>query len=355
MLPRFIDSWETLPRASGSHLKERFWFDLKATYAPDKRAEAAKDVAAFANTVGGALIIGAREGDTEPDYSSPLQSDYAAKIESMVDEAVRDFCRPSPTVHVRTIPIPTENGKVILVVNVEAFVDQPVAARHEADPRAWRFPHRVGRHTEFLFPEQLPMYMNSKARRAKLMLLRVLDAGGAIDLYTVPSGSSKHATIWGPSPYVVEAVDPDGGGAVVLRYAGKSGDQSVSVPIDDVEAVWLQQTDRWAVRLSGRMERFTAADLSVVDQLEYTPPTTFVVSPLGRVVEELSQHVRALGQTLRGTLVIQQHERIEPSEAAIAERAHQLWSLRVQHDTPGSPANDWLLARKQLLVAQRDD
>ncbi|MDF3069176.1 MAG: putative DNA-binding domain [Polyangiaceae bacterium] len=65
MLARLIETWNALPRASGSHLQERLWFDLKETYASGKRAEMAKDVAAFANAEGGVLIIGAKEGPTE--------------------------------------------------------------------------------------------------------------------------------------------------------------------------------------------------------------------------------------------------------------------------------------------------
>ena len=98
MLFNLIDSWETLPRATASFLQERIWFDLKATYSLDSQAEMAKDVAAFANALGGAIIVGATEGVTGPDYSRPLGIDHAAKIEDALDKAVRDLCRPSPTV-----------------------------------------------------------------------------------------------------------------------------------------------------------------------------------------------------------------------------------------------------------------
>jgi|GEM_PF-1738587 len=352
MLPRLIDSWEALPRAIEAHLQERLWFDLKETYQPQSQAEMAKDVAAFANALGGAVIVGAKEGATEPDYSSPLSATYAAKIENEFDLAVRDFCRPSPTVHVRTIPVPTEKGKVIIVANIESFVDQPVAARHGTDKDMWRFPLRVGRHTEYLFPEQLPLYMNSKARRAKLLLVRVLDAGGEIDVFTVPSGSTKHANIQGASRYVLDGVDRDGGGAVVIR--DPRGGQSVSIPIDDVEAVWLQHTGLWAVRLSGRIERIRPLDRSVDELLTYTPPTTFVVSPLGRVVDELSSRVREVTQALQGTLSVEHHARVEPNDDAIAERAFELWQARLADEVPGSAADDWFRARQQLLYQGRD-
>lgn len=353
MQPTLVDSWETLPRASEAHLlQERVWFDLKATYAPGKRAEMAKDVAAFANAEGGALIIGAAEGSTAPDYSSPLQGDYAAKLENDFDQAVRDFCRPSPTVHIRMIPARGMRDKVVLAVNVEPFVDQPIGARHETERDMWRFPVRVGRHTEFILPEQLPLHMNSKARRAKLLLLRAVEAGGEVDLFTVPDGSSRHANIQGAVEFRVEAIDQLGSGSLVIREPTPNG-QAATIPIDDVEAVWLQHTGRWAVRVSGRLEFFDSVDGSATHELMYTPPSTFVVSPLGRVVAELNDRVREITKALNRTLVVEQHSRTEPPDEEIARCAHQLWELRETRQTIGSAEDDWLRARAHLLRVRR--
>jgi Putative DNA-binding domain/Protein of unknown function (DUF2934) len=354
MLARLIETWNALPRASGSHLQERLWFDLKETYAPGKRAEMAKDVAAFANAEGGVLIIGAKEGPTEPDYSSALASAYAAKLEGEFDLAVRDFCRPSPAVHVRTIPVPGAFDKVILVVNVEPIVDQPVAARHEDDKDMWRFPIRVGRHTEYILPEQLPLYMNSKARRAKLLLLRAVEAGGEIELFTVPAGGMKHSNIQGAVPFKIEAVDAEGGGALVIRETEHEG-QAATIPIDDVEAVWREHSGKWAVRVSGRLEHFTNVDGSDPNRLTYTPPSTFVVSPVGRVVSDLVDRVKEISKALNRTLVVEQHPRVEPPREEIAKRAYQLWQVRERHDAAGTPESDWLRARAQLLTALRSE
>jgi hypothetical protein len=351
---RLIESWEALPRASEAYLQERVWFDLKLTYKPKSQPEMAKDVAAFANAVGGVLIIGAKEGLTAPDYSNPLQADYATRIEKEFDEAVRDYCRPSPTVHIRTIPVPAEDGKVIVVVNVEPFVDQPVAARYSTEGHAWRFPHRVGRHTEYLFPEQLPLYMNSKARRAKLMLERTIGAGGEVDIFTAPDGASRHANIQGPTRFAVESVDHDGGGGFVIRdHVGDLGRGSVTIPLDDVEAVWCQHTGRWAARVSGCLERMTSLDGEGSYELTYVPPGTFVVSPLGRVVDELSKHVRSIERALHRTLLVE-HVRAEPNENAIAQRAYRIWERRMRDNVAGSADADWAHARHQLLRELRN-
>lgn len=352
MLWPLIDTWVALPRKSEAYLQEQRWFDVKQTYAPGSQAEMAKDIAAFANAVGGALIVGASEGPTEPDYTTPLPEQYANRLALEFDQAVRDYCRPSPSVHVRLIPAPDSSGKVVLVVNIEPAVDQPIAARHATDKDAWRFPIRVGRDTEFLFPEQLPLHMDSKARRAKLLLLRALAAGGDIDLFSVPGGS-QHG-IQGKYAVKLDKVDADGGGGALLRgTGGEINNQSIVVPLDDVEAVWLQHDGRWAMRISGRLEIVTFFDGKSKRVLVYTPPTTFVVSPLRSVVDDVANHVRDVARALGGTLVVQHFERQEPTEDEIRERAHELWENREKHGIPGSPTSDWLNARRALLAERR--
>jgi hypothetical protein len=356
MLPRIIDSWANLPRTGAYHLTEQVWFDLKTNYPPKSHAEVAKDVAAFANAMGGAIIVGATEGTLGPDYSNPLPTAVAAEVENQVDLAVRDFCRPSPAVHVRSIPSPDHPTRMIVVVNVDPFVEQPVAARHASDINAWRFPIRVGRHTEFIFPELLPMHMDSKARRAKLLLLRVLETGRDFDLFTVPSGLFKRGDIQGPGEFVADAVDPGDGSTFVVRDTkGAFGGQSVAIPLHDVEAVWLQHDGRWAVRIAGRLEEMSALDGSTTNVLTYIPPSTFVVSPLERAVERLSDRVRDMAQAVGGTLTVEQHPRREPASSAIAERAYLLWEERVRHDAPGTADGDWFRARRIVLREMRGD
>lgn len=336
-------------------MQERLWFDVKETYVPKSQAEKAKDVAAFANALGGALIVGAREGAAEPDYSTPLPAHFAAEVEHEFDQAIRDFCRPSPTVHIRSIEAPSSGGKIVLVVNIEPAVDQPVAARHQEHKDMWRFPLRVGRHTEYITPEQLPLHMNSKARRAKLLLLRVLESDGDIDLFMVPCGSSRHASIQGSASFKLVSVDDRGGGGLVMRDTDGAFDgQSVTIPIDEVEAVWLQHTGRWAVRIAGRLEQFEPIDRNNTGGLVYTPPTTFVVSPLGRVVEDLSRRVREISQVLKGTLAVQHHQRAEPGHEEIAKRAYARWLWRSERQIQGTAEADWLQARREIIAQRRE-
>lgn len=372
MLPPLIETWAALPRKGEAYLEERQWFDVKETYGPGTHAEKAKDMSAFANGLGGALIVGATEGPTEPDYSKPLAAAWAEKVVAEFDQAVRNFCRPSPVVHVRRIPSPDAPGKVVLVVNIEAAVDQPIAARHAQDQDAWRFPIRVNRDTEFLLPEQLPLYMNSKARRAKLLLLRALSQHGEVELQTVPGGSGDYIQ----AGYAMQllSVDADGGGAFVLR--GLEGDfrgKEAAVPLDDVEAVWMLTSGRWAVRIGGRMETIIPSE-GTEQELMYTPPGTFGSVPLKRTLERIGDRVKDIGNAISKTLVVQYFQRVEPTRGEIADRAHAMWAqrqeqLRVmeqrQRENPNpdlpmtfedqhTPEDDWFAARRQLLAERRN-
>jgi hypothetical protein len=190
------------------------------------------------------------------------------------------------------------------------------------------------------------------------VLLRALAAGGEVDFFWVPSGSSTHGNLQGSSPFKLDSVDADGGGGVLLRDgSGELGHQSIVIPLDDVEAVWLQRDGRWAMRTSGRLEQVQwLAREGHAEQkydLVYTPPSTFVVSPLGSLVEDLVKQVRDVAGALGGTLVVQHLEHQEPSEDEIREVAYERWLRREKNGLPGSPAADWLHARRLLLNQRR--
>src|SRR5262245_57289339 len=85
-----------LPGAGTS--REEFSLDAKVTYDPAKKFEMGKDVAAFANASGGALLIGAYEDSAKLIHYRPLSSADAINIRQAFEEAVRDRCTPIPRV-----------------------------------------------------------------------------------------------------------------------------------------------------------------------------------------------------------------------------------------------------------------
>src|SRR5690349_6921556 len=89
--------------------------EFKETFNPEDRQEMAKDVAAFANAVGGTLLVGAIGQDERLAQYKPLPHLHADRILRSFNEAVRDLCLPKPIIEV--LPI-QRNGGIVLAVNV---------------------------------------------------------------------------------------------------------------------------------------------------------------------------------------------------------------------------------------------
>jgi hypothetical protein len=181
-MPRFepITTEEQVTRAG--ELPERSMLDFKAKYDASKHFEMAKDVAAFANHLGGALVIGAAETTAGVRWV-PMAAADAKQLEGAFNTAVAQRCRPAPVVDLERI---TVQGGVVLVVNVlpsMALVGVKITgdkADGYGDP-AWVFPLRVGSNADYLRPEMLPMYMVPDVRR-KVLLLQQIPADSRVSV-----------------------------------------------------------------------------------------------------------------------------------------------------------------------------
>ncbi len=151
-------------------------FDIKATYDTTKQFEAAKDVAAFANHLGGTLLIGAAEKDGGLSKYLPIEEKRANEIAALFERAVKDRCRPLPTIAVDQIP---HKIGFVVAVNIWPTLAAPVGVKIRGDKDdgfgdpAWVFPLRTATQTAFITPENLPMYMNAKDRKTALLLGRI--------------------------------------------------------------------------------------------------------------------------------------------------------------------------------------
>jgi hypothetical protein len=175
-------------------------FDLKARFPTQKQFEAAKDVAAFANHIGGPLLIGAEEEAGRIARYVPLTETEANTTDTFIATAVRDRCSPLPLIDIVRF---TEGAGFVLAVNVWPSLASPIAVRVVADRgrenwggSAHVFPIRVGSHTDFIPPENLAMYMTPHIRRAVLMLNKIpSDAAVDIRMPTVGGGVSTSLTV----------------------------------------------------------------------------------------------------------------------------------------------------------------
>jgi hypothetical protein len=153
-------------------------FDMKQRYPAEKQFEAAKDVAAFANHLGGTILVGAvekKDGGTLERYA-PLTEADANVTAAHFERSVKDRCRPMPLVETSRIAY---DAGYVLAVNVWPTLAAPIGVRATGDPKAgwggdaWVFPLRVATQTTFLLPEVLPMYMSAKDRRTVLLLAQI--------------------------------------------------------------------------------------------------------------------------------------------------------------------------------------
>src|SRR5882724_3886749 len=170
---RTLTSWDSLQPLVGT-TSESGDLDFKATLDPSKgKIEFAKDVAALANVLGGHVLVGVSTdmGGTRCTGFHGIEKDLATEVTKVIEEQVKDRCRPTPILNVRSFSLPV-SPKVVVVVAVDASPLAPVGVCLRQDKggllvdKGWAFPYRVGSLTEYLHPDQFGVYESMSARRA---------------------------------------------------------------------------------------------------------------------------------------------------------------------------------------------
>ncbi len=243
--------------------REQTWLDFKGAPANDRR-EFAKDIAAMANALGGSLIIGAVGGSTLVRYEL-LTEDSAKVTANAYEEAARDWLRPKPVVSTQVLE--REQGFVV-VVNVEPFLGQVVGlcvvskdSKLEKKDNAFQFPIRVGSHTVYLTPEQLPMFADPKIRRIALSLHHAKDQPVEIHQRLVRGGAGS--LIIDAS---LGAVDDDANSVtfVNVKYAQSAPAKDIRVPLDFIVGACCGTNGKWQVYLEGRFEEYRGNEVSFI-------------------------------------------------------------------------------------------
>lgn len=243
-----------LPSAGTS--REELSLDAKATYDPAKKFEMGKDVAAFANASGGALLIGAYEDSAKLIQYKPLSSADAINIRQAFEEAIRDRCTPIP--RVLPVQIPHLTGEV-LAINVWPFPGQIVGVCREGNKRVasngFVFPIRTATQTDYLLPEQLPMLMLPDIRRIAILL---------DDIPMAERTDIKAHVAIGPHPQSCLPKELD---ASLISYTqlsnnilikvirenprGLGATQEFSLPLDAIKSVWKNDKGVWCIAIKG--------------------------------------------------------------------------------------------------------
>ncbi|NTX32818.1 ATP-binding protein [Myxococcus sp. CA033] len=225
--------------------REHYSLDLKSAIDLSKRFEMAKDMAAFANNIGGTLLIGAIEDPSSGTLQAyrPLSESDAAKTVKAYSETAIQRCYPTPFIDPKSIPL--DIGHVV-AINIWAFPSQPVGVKVRGDGAdgfrgdSYVFPVRSGVDTNFIRPDQLPMFMLPEARRRAIMLesipvdaRRLINLSSGIDVLKVRLVEINHRE----STFTIE------------WFMG-SGTQIVVLPIDIIKYVWKNADGIWKIRIS---------------------------------------------------------------------------------------------------------
>ncbi|GEM_PF-4119136 len=256
--------------------------DFKATYAatdPTKGFEIAKDVCAFANHLGGTIIVGVHEGTgarkgmigTFAALTNPTPGDLVKAI----DRAMRLYCSPQPSVNAITIDLDARQVETILgragepattvvAINVEPGLNTPYGCRSCSDEckecktagttcscrgkeiaDAYRFPIRVIEGARFLRPDEIARVMNVAERRAMLDL-QAIQGEESIAVW-FNSGTSLQR---GAMRCRIEKLDHEVSVVVLQLLRAASPVWYAEIPLAFVRAIWRSSAG-WNIAIDG--------------------------------------------------------------------------------------------------------
>lgn len=250
MIYRPIRSQSDLPASGALDVRAREKQDLDfKSYADSKKMwEHAKDIAAFANALGGVVLVGAdNESDPTVLKYPGVSGQTTAQVVAIYEHAAA-MCSPPQSVD--AVPIKGSGGVDLVAVNVDPFVEQPVAspAGHKVLGKvddAWRFPIRRGSQTDFIAPQEIPLHSNGIARRAFLLLSRIPSAERSRVAFYFNVGSTSGTAGTGHRRLSLQV--PDGGSFVIVSTPRSE----CRIPLSDIIDVWEQADAQWAVKVSG--------------------------------------------------------------------------------------------------------
>ncbi len=226
-------------------------YEFKGSVDLAKRRELAKDVAAFANATGGVILVGAEQDEVTGTLRkyAPVSEAVAESIADAYDRAVADHCRPLPFAGAVKVRAPPPLDGFVVAVNVNGIPLGPVGVSWVKDPKCpnWAFPLRTTRHTTYITPTELAMFMVPEIRRVAILLDSIpLDQRKGVLL--VANSRAGDA-----DPRTVTFLGLDQLFTTLNLRAEQSGEK-IAIPLDRVASVWRRDLQRWGIVLRGRFE-----------------------------------------------------------------------------------------------------
>ena len=242
-------------------LPEDLRFDMKMELKErtDKKSieqrieDLACDVAAFANTVGGVLLVGAYEDPpgTLKDYV-PMSSSDAHAVGDALKRAL-ELCSPKPIAEAKPIALHDRTGFAV-AINCDPYAAPPIGVEkpvpgggRSGGAKWWAFPARRGRDNPNLRPEELATIMEPRLRRMTLLLDRIP---------TYPTEHRRRARFRCRAGSVndmdILSIDAN---ASSLRLIGLQKPFELVLPLDAVRMIWRDaNTTMFQVSIDGKIQ-----------------------------------------------------------------------------------------------------
>ena len=205
---------------------ESIHWDYKQVFNPKDPADIAIDLAAFANTYGGTLLIGVAEKKINglKVASSFVPNVDAEEIKKQVHTRIHEIV--SPKIDVQVVPIEV-SGNPIVAVNVEPSINL-VGVCLDRDRRQYSFPYRTEFGNQFMTFEEVEKRMaDNKTRAMYLKLKKYIPSSGKVNVYPAPIGNNK---IEWRFEWIHNSENE-------IRL-DQNGYRSIDIPISFIEEVW---------------------------------------------------------------------------------------------------------------------
>lgn len=205
--------------------------------------EKAKDVAAFANHLGGTLLIGAQEDTGQLKSYVGLTQGDANDVRDGYSKAIAQRCRPLPTYDFEEYADPSDSAKKIIAINVWpslSLIGVKVQANKAAEgwgETVFAYPVRSGTDAIFLQPTELAMYMTPEVRRNAVILSRI-EKGASVKVILL--GALHNFSVR------FDSVDEE---ANLVRFKSNSGENAVHLPLDRVSTAYQNEKGEWQLAM----------------------------------------------------------------------------------------------------------
>jgi hypothetical protein len=255
MAYRRTDTAADLPVQAGATpapVPEDLRFDMKMAVSNQigDQGDQACDMAAFANAMGGVLLVGAHEHPRNSGILHayvPVDQAEAQQICESYEQAL-SLCSPRPVIDAKPVELVVGQGRYVVVVNCEPYAAPPIGVAQPGQgggEKWWAFPARRGNDNHPLRPEELATIMEPRLRRIALQLERL-----PVRNPTFYFSNNEWRNL-----RIVEIEHE--ASAVRLETTDRTNASSLMLPLDAIEMIWrddsLGRDGMWKVAVRCRL------------------------------------------------------------------------------------------------------